>query len=1119
ESTTDGILVVDNDGKISGFNQQFAQLWRIPSTVLDSRDDDKALEFVLDQLKHPDQFIAKVRQLYSQPEAVSFDLLEFKDGRVIERYSQPQKLDGVSVGRVWSFRDITERIEAEAKRRRVEELYRKAITNIGGVPYQLDYATGKYVFMDEGIEQLTGYRAEEVSAPFLNSRLRRVNYLGQAKEFSGDEGFRRSMAGEITQWRAEYLFEKKDGSLVWLADRSVPVTDPSGKITGSLGILEDITERKRAEEAVAASEEKYRTLYNSIQDGLVLVDMQGRILECNQAYAEMLGITKEEATKLTYVQLTPEKWHAMEADIVERRIVETGYSDLYEKEYIRKNGTAFPIEIRVWLVTDKQGGPKGMWAIVKDITERKRSESVTLAFEALGRKLSSASTSEEAAKIIVEIADDLFGWDACYLDLYLLDQDVVGSILNVDIVDGKRADVPPVRPTEKPTATQRRILEHGPELILREEPYEPTPGLEMFGNKSRLSASIMLAPLRKDEKRIGILSIQSYTPNAYEENDLATFQALADHCAGALERISAQQALGESEARYRALFEDSPVSLWEEDFSAVKKRLDHLQASGIHDLQAYLRDHPEEGSSCAAMVKVLDVNRATLELYGTTDKEDLLGSLNKVFRQEPPDVFNDELLAVAQGRKVSQVETAMRTLGGVEKHVSLRWSVASGHEKTMSRVLISCTDITERKQAEEKLRESEARLKEAQTLGRIGNWEFDVANQIVTWSDETYRLYERDPAMGPPGVEEEAAYYSPEQVKKLREYASCAIEQGRAFEYDLEARLPSGKIAHFAATMRPGKDGTARVVRLFGTVQDITERKLAEEALRESEKKFRDLVENSLVGVYVIQDGIFRYVNPKLAEIFGYESDQLIGKKGPMDLTHPQYRPIVENNIAKRLSGEIHSVHYEFKGVTRDERAIDVEVYGSGTLYNGKAAVVGTLLDVSESKHSQQNLRDYSQRLERLSHRLLEVQEAERRGLARELHDQVGQALTALKINIQSIQRLSDPAALRARLHESIAIVDQTIDQVRSLSLDLRPSLLDDLGLVPALRWYLDRTAQRAELKANFTAEPLESRPSPEIETACFRVAQEALTNVIRHAHARRIEVMLRQTNDLLELI
>ncbi len=113
ESTTDGILVVDNEGKITSFNKKFVEMWHIPESIIDSRDDNQALSFVLSQLKEPEGFLSKVRELYARPDAESFDTIEFKDGKTFERYSKPQKMGRTSVGRVWSFRDITERKKAE----------------------------------------------------------------------------------------------------------------------------------------------------------------------------------------------------------------------------------------------------------------------------------------------------------------------------------------------------------------------------------------------------------------------------------------------------------------------------------------------------------------------------------------------------------------------------------------------------------------------------------------------------------------------------------------------------------------------------------------------------------------------------------------------------------------------------------------------------------------------------------------------------------------------------------------------------------------------------------------------------------------------------------------------
>jgi signal transduction histidine kinase len=155
-------------------------------------------------------------------------------------------------------------------------------------------------------------------------------------------------------------------------------------------------------------------------------------------------------------------------------------------------------------------------------------------------------------------------------------------------------------------------------------------------------------------------------------------------------------------------------------------------------------------------------------------------------------------------------------------------------------------------------------------------------------------------------------------------------------------------------------------------------------------------------------------------------------------------------------------------------------------------------------------------RAQLLSQQLMEAQETERRRLARELHDEIGQALTAVKINLQALQRA--PADAVSRLSDSIAIVDRALQQVRNLSLDLRPSLLDDLGLVAALSWYVDRQSQRSGLAIEFAAEPAEIRAAATVETACFRVTQEALTNIIRHAQAREARVELRQRGSELQL-
>ncbi|MBI4619986.1 MAG: PAS domain S-box protein, partial [Desulfobacterales bacterium] len=146
----------------------------------------------------------------------------------------------------------------------------------------------------------------------------------------------------------------------------------------------------------------------------------------------------------------------------------------------------------------------------------------------------------------------------------------------------------------------------------------------------------------------------------------------------------------------------------------------------------------------------------------------------------------------------------------------------------------------------------------------------------------------------------------------------------------------------------PAKDEIGQLSRAFDRMTESLRQQAV--VLEESENKFRDMAEKSIVGVYLIQDGVFRYANPMLAEIFGYSVEELIDKKGPKDLVLPEDWPIVEENLRKRISGEIESINYDFRGITKDKETIYVEVYGSKTAYRGRPAVIGTLLDITEQK-------------------------------------------------------------------------------------------------------------------------------------------------------------------------
>ena len=261
--------------------------------------------------------------------------------------------------------DISDRKIAEEAVRETEQMFSKAFRNSPNSMLISSAEDGKIVDANDVLLQDTGFTRDEVIGK--TTKELKLFYFRSER----DEIYKEVKVKSFVQNR-NVLFVTKQGKNVD-GLLSASLINLRGK-PYFLTTIANLTEIKKAADLLKKSEEKYRRLHESITDAIALTDMEGRLLECNLSFTEMLGYTEEELKKLNYRDLTPEKWHTVEENIIANSIASGGKSEVYQKEYIRKDGTVFPVELRTYIIRDDDGNPSGMWGVVRDITQRKLTE-------------------------------------------------------------------------------------------------------------------------------------------------------------------------------------------------------------------------------------------------------------------------------------------------------------------------------------------------------------------------------------------------------------------------------------------------------------------------------------------------------------------------------------------------------------------------------------------------------------------------------------------------------------------------------------------------------------------------------------------------------------------------
>lgn len=425
--------------------------------------------------------------------------------------------------------------------------------------------------------------------------------------------------------------------------------------------------------------------------------------------------------------------------------------------------------------------------------------------------------------------------------------------------------------------------------------------------------------------------------------------------------------------------------------------------------------------------------------------------------------------------------------------------------------LINLTDRNAEVLARERQEQVLARLEDAHSIARIGAWELDPATGLVRFSDHAHRLLARRPPSHRRWHRMEDVLVMADATVAVHTAALVAdLCAGRSGQLDVLIPLLAmdgrSLTMHLRAQRNADDQGDPRSIH--GTLQDVTEREHSRRLLSEREEQFAELVRVLPDGVVILSADQVLYVNSAGATQFADSPGNLLGQTlenlvDRADLSRVRDYLLIPQRYRTTIAALAPRMR------RRDGSHFRASLSVGDVRYGGRDCKLLVIRDLTESERAREALEVSNRELQAMAGRLFSLQEDERRAISRDLHDDIGQAITAMKLSAHAALEESDPQHRRADLQQITALADTTIVKLRNLSMLLRPPQLDALGLEAALRWQAGMLFRSSPVELASDICTLPQRPSGEIEQACFRIAQESLTNALRHANASQVKLLL----------
>ncbi|HLB47925.1 MAG TPA: PAS domain S-box protein [Anaerolineales bacterium] len=652
-------------------------------------------------------------------------------------------------------------------------------------------------------------------------------------------------------------------------------------------------ERKQAE---VERERLLNVLEASLNEIYIFSPGTLRFEYVNAGALHNLGYTLEALHQMTPLDLKPEFTEAAFREMIGPLLRREKSVHVFETIHRRADASLYPVEVHLQLV-ERETEPVFL-AVINDITERKQAE------EAL-------RTSEIKYRLLVEQLPAItytMALDEPGSTLYVSPQ--IESILGYSVAEW----------ISDPQLWLKALHPDDRERVLAENAHTLATG-EPIRSETRLLARDGRVVWLRDEATV-------------IRNETGQPQFLQGVMIDITERKQAEEAVRASEARYRSLFEDSPISLWEEDFAGVKAEIDHLRREGVTDFRHYFEDHPEAVARCVALVRVTDVNKAALELYRAGSKEELLSNLDRVFTPESYSIFQEELITIAEGQAVFASEGINRSLSDEAIHISLKWSAMPGYETTLSKVIVSLIDITQRKRAEEGLRLQSAALESAANAIVITDREGNI-----TWANPAFtHLTGYAPA--------EAVGKNPRFLKSGRQdeafYRNLwdTILAGQSWQGELVNRRSDGTLYTEEMTITPVRDETGAIKNFIAIQQDITERKQAEEHIQYQATLLQN-VSDAIIATDT--NFIIRSWNKAAEAMFGYSAEEVIGRP-ERDVLAYDYIGVSQAEVAAQL---LQAGEWNGEAIVYRKDGRPVHTLGSMSLVKDDSGTVKGILAVS----------------------------------------------------------------------------------------------------------------------------------------------------------------------------